>query len=170
MQDKVRFELDGSVYQIQKLKPFHFLEMEGIPFDIFDTSIQSVGIHAQMQRDLEQQTDKKKADETVLRTVLETAITGFDYDVVLSLKGIDHISNLFNTVLSCSLELFDRIIKPNNQMLVNCHYLATKYGVKPSDILTDGIDKFLFNMHCLHAGLKDEAQQIKSAQKKARKR
>jgi hypothetical protein len=161
MQDKiVPIYVDDLTYKARVIRPYHFIEcVGGIPFDLFDVSRQEVGKFAQMQADLDETRKKTGCSQEEIdrfRIVLDIAVFDFDFDFTIEKYGIRHIQDLFSFVIYNSLELFKQIIKPNNSMLVNCHYMASNYGGKPIDYINSPIDEYLFNFNCLIAGKKDE--------------
>lgn len=162
--------LDGVKYELVKLRPYHFLENAGgIPFDVFDMSNQNVGVYAQMAADIEDKREEKllqKEDIKRLKAILEAGIIDFNFEETIIDKGIEHIQELSNYVLGYSLETFKKVFKPDNSMLINCHYLAKNYGGRPIDYLNKPIDHYLFDFNCLVAGIKDENMHVKKAQKK----
>jgi len=167
MQDSVEVKIDGILYKIFKLRPWHFLECHGgIPFDIFNRPKKEVGLYAQMVRDLEEQ-EPERTDESIIHQVLEFGVFGFNYEQAKQQQTQEHIDSLLNMVMGFSLDTFNRVFEPNNQMLINLHLLAKEYGKTPADFAKMPIDEFLLSWYCLISGTDEEKRLLEQQAKKS---
>lgn len=166
--------IDGCKYEIQKLKPAHFLADEiGVPISIFQLKKNKTRadlLNENINKNNPKEPSQKELEDNIklIQELCGKAIKNFDNSKFFD-RGMQHCIHVYNFIIKNSFEFFSGITDLKESQLDYYDFMAQRYGCEPFDIITGSLDRYMFNVICCNAGVTRENALNKKLSKKGSK-